>query len=169
MAINSIVVVADNTGDDTSVNDLSFTPGSRYPVEGTLRLTVQDQPFPRTDAPTRVVPAIQTVLFSYGHSSEDPTEHTAAFVPDEHWLRELTFSATYVSDSWRVAGNQATVDIRVSAGLRDNSPAGEHSPPDDPFAAHVEVRALCIWTEETMPLFDRLRELTGVVVRPKHH
>jgi hypothetical protein len=33
--------------------------------------------------------------------------------------------------------------------LRDNTPAGEDSQPDDPFVAEFKVQALCIWTEST--------------------
>lgn len=164
MTINSIVVVADNTGIDTVGVDLSFAPGNAYPAEATLRLYVRDQPFPRTGAPTRVVPAIQSVHLTYGHYGAG--QIPPPLEPDEHWLRELSFSVWYRRGSWRVTGNEATVDVGVSAGLRDNTPPGADSPPDDPFVAHVNVQALCIWTQSKISLLDRIRGLPGGSLRP---
>lgn len=175
MAINSIVVVAEDTDASIGTPDisLSFARGSTYPVETTLRLTVRDQPFPEFVAPTRVVPAIQSVFLSYGRfDAGEPTSRAASgdlvgFAPDEHWLRELTFSARYTDGSWRVDRDGAAVDIVVSAGLRDNTPAGEASQPDDPFVAQFKVQALCIWTELTLSLLDRIRGIGGgIFVRP---
>lgn len=161
MTFNSIVVVADDLGLDTVGIDLAFAPGDPYPIEGRVRLWVQDrQPFPLRP-PTRVVPTITNVHLSYGRFGGGQTP--APLEPDEHWLRELSFGASYIAGSWSAAANEATVDIRVSAGLRDNTPPGEHSPPDDPFVAHITVQALCIWTEATLTLWERIRGAGGHV------
>jgi hypothetical protein len=154
MAVSSIVVVADNLGIDTVGIDLAFAPGNPYPVEGDVRLYVQGQPFPLRP-PTSVVPAITNVHLSYGHFGEG--QIPPPLEPDEHWLRELSFGAWYIAGSWRAAGNEATVDIGVSAGLRDNSPPGEQSPPDDRFVASITVQALCIWTEASLTFWERIR------------
>ncbi len=167
MAISSVVVVAEDMGTDTIGAELAFTPGQRYPVEQVLRLYVQGQPFPRIGSPNRVVPAIVRVQMSYGRYNERRVPPTLE--PDEHWLRELAFDATFRPGSWRVNGNQASVDITISAGLRDNTPPGQQSEPDDTYVAHIVVKALCIWTIETRKLSDLFRYILRYVPRFRSH
>jgi hypothetical protein len=157
MPISSVVVVADSLGIDTAGIQLAFTPGDPYPVEGRLRLYVHDQPLPQPQPPTRVVPAIQNVHLSYGRLGEG--QQPPPLEPDEHWLRELSFNVSYVNGSWQVSGNQAHVDVVVRAALRDNTPSGESSEPDDPFVAFVDVQALCIWTTRTFSFWELLRRI----------
>jgi hypothetical protein len=164
VAINSVLVVADNIGIDTSGIQLAFLPGDQYPVRGVVRLFVRGQPFPPptpafrlgwwstglSGPPTRVVPTISSVHLSYGRLGQG--QAPAPIEPDEHWLRELTFNASYVRESWEVHGDEATVDIQIEAGLRDNTPPGEQSVPDDPFVVFMNVQALCIWTAQITAL-----------------
>jgi hypothetical protein len=46
----------------------------------------------------------------------------------------------------------------------DNTPSGEPPEPDDPYAARVDVRALCIWTTE-VTILGWLAELRPSFVR----
>jgi hypothetical protein len=164
MAISSIVVVADSVGIDTQGIQVAFRPGDPYPVRGTVRLRVTGQPFPPprrrlvdlarlSGPPTRVVPSIVAVHLTYGRLGEG--QAPAPLEPDERWLREMTFGASFVGGSWRVNpadASVATLDVTVYAGLRDNTPPGEYSAPDDPFVAFFDVQALCIWTAEPIDL-----------------
>lgn len=162
MGLSSVVVVADNIGIDTSGIQLPFTPGDTYPVGAAVQLTVRNQPFP-PGPPTRVVPVITAVALTYGRFGvgQDPPP----IEPEEHSLRELAFDAVYRAGSWSASGNTATLDIAVSAALRDNSPSGEDSAPDDPFIASLEVRAICIWTTDTLTPWEQLVRVVGNILR----
>lgn len=152
MAISTVVAVADDTTMEGGGVSLSFEPGDSYPIQVNHRLYVRDQPFPRTEPPTRVVPSIIAVQLSYGRFTEG--QSPPAIEPDEHSFRELTFYADYTRGSWQVNGTEGSVELGFSAGLRDNSPSGERAEPDDPFVAYLLVQALCIWTTE-LTVFDR--------------
>jgi hypothetical protein len=69
--------------------------------------------------------------------------------------------------AWGMSRGQSEVDLLEplisSAGVRDNTPPGEQSQPDDPFVAFLNVQAPCIWTTQTKAsIFDVFR---GTVVR----
>ncbi|MGN6558560.1 MAG: hypothetical protein ACTHLH_11210, partial [Solirubrobacterales bacterium] len=133
MNITSVVAVADLQGIDEPPA-LVFEPGHPYPVQAVLHLRVHGQPFPQTE-PTRVVPNFAGVTVSYGRELRD--QSPPGFEPADHYFRELALNADYRPgpDSWHVEGDEARVALVVSIGLRDNSPAGMDSPPDDPFVA----------------------------------
>lgn len=158
MAITSVVVVADDETVEGGGSTLEFTPGDPYPVGGTQQLRVRQQPFPRPGPPTRVVPSIVEVQLSYGHFQSSDGVQPAPFQADEHSFRELRFSADYVPGSWQVVGDEGLLQVRISGGLRDNTPSGD-AEPDDPFIARLRVQAICIWTTEAT-LLDELGELT---------
>jgi hypothetical protein len=77
-------------------------------------------------------------------------------VPDEHWVREVSFSADYVPGSWHVAGGQGSLEVAISGGIRDNTPANG---PDDAFVAYLRVQAICVWTTEVTVLEQLAGEL----------
>jgi hypothetical protein len=157
MAISSVVLVADNAGIDTVGAELVFMPGGSYPATAEMALYVREQPVPSAvpglldritgaaaGPPDRVVPAITDVRLTYGRLTRD--SQPPRIEPADHWLRELSFSASYVRDSWRVVDGVPRLLLAVSAGLRDNSPPGDM--PDDGFVAHLDAQALCIWTRQ---------------------
>ena len=157
MGINSVVVVADNAGIDSSGVEFAFQPGGRYPSAAQMTLYVQNSPVPPLNAtiierltggtfgpPDRVVPAITDLQLTYGTLSSD--SQPPRIEPAEHWVRELRFSAAYIRNSWRIVDGTAQLQIEVTAGLRDNTPSGDE--PDDPFVAYMYVQALCIWTRQ---------------------
>jgi hypothetical protein len=165
MAITSIVGVADGTG-TVNIDDVqafTFTPGGEYPAEVKRRLYIKSQPFPRIGPPTQVVPAVVGAWLSYGKYGDQP-QQPPPFEPEEHALREFTFNARYVDGSWQVSGSEASLEVSISAGVMDNTPSGEPPEPDDPFAARVDVRALCIWTTE-VTLLDLLAEFRPFFLR----
>jgi hypothetical protein len=153
MGITSVVAVADNIGIEGGGLDVVYTPGDPYPPSGQTRLFVRDQPFPH-DPPNRVVVAVTSVCLSYGRFGEG--SQPPPLEPDEHWLRELGFDAGYRQGSWAVSGNEASIDVGVTCRLRDNTPGGEQSEPDDAFVAHVDLEGLCIWTTVTLTLLERI-------------
>jgi hypothetical protein len=148
MSITSVVAVADLRGIEGNALSFAFEPGDRYPVQEVVHLYLHDQPFPSTE-PTRVVPTFAGVTVSYGR--ELGGQSPPRVDPADHYLRELTLNADYHRgpDSWHVDGSGARVAVQVSVGLRDNSPPGIDSPPDDPFVAWLRLEALCIWTTQT--------------------
>jgi hypothetical protein len=170
MTISSVVAVAELPWQREAINsiDLSFGPRDSYPAVRPVHLEIRDQPIP-AGPPTRVVPAITGVWLSYGTSSNRLNDAPdPAFEPAEHWLRELLFYAFFdrgdpMAPNYRAVGDWASVTVGIGAGLRDNSPPGLDSEADDAFVAHVTVKALCIWTQETPALLDWIR---GNVVRP---
>ena len=160
MAQSSVVAVADNDGIDTSGVTFWFTPGDDYPPSGQVQLSIRNQPF-LPQEPLVVVPAVTSVSFAYG--APEQGVQPPPLIPQDHALRELFYDTSYRRGSWAVSGSTATLLIDVDAGLRDNSPSGA-SPPDDPFRVHLEVRAICIWTQTAPTLLDQLlRDLRQVV------
>ncbi len=161
MAITSIVVVADDETIEGGGATLEFTPGNTYPVRANHPLYVRNQPFPASGEPTRVVSSIVSLWLSYGHydHGNGVAQQPPPFVPDEHWVREVTFSADYVPGSWQVAGGQASLQVALSGGIRDNTPANG---PDDAFVAYLRVQAICIWTTEVTLLEQLAREVREV-------
>jgi hypothetical protein len=156
VGITSVVAVADNIGFEGGGIQLAYTPGDAYPLSGRTRLFVRGQPFPAA-APTRVVVAVTSLWLSYGRFGEG--SQPPPLEPDEHWLRELAFDAGYRQGSWAVSGNEASIDVNVSFRLRDNTPGGEDSEPDDPFVAFLDAQALCIWTTKTLTWLERIERL----------
>lgn len=148
MSISSVVAVADLRGVEGDTISFSFEPGDHYPVREVVHLYLRDQPFPQTE-PTRVVPTFAGVTVSFGR--ELGGQLPPRVEPADHYFRELALDADYRRgpDSWHVDGNEARVALEISVGLRDNSPAGMDSPPDDPFVAWLRLEALCIWTTQT--------------------
>jgi hypothetical protein len=162
MALSSVVAVADNLGFDTSGITVQFVPGDPYPVVGQGTLTITDGPFLRSP-PTSDVPTVTSVAVTFGAVADDAGQQPPPFVPAEHSLRELSFDASYVEGSWDGAGKAPSLRVAVAAGLRDNSPSGD-SPPDDPFRCTIQVRAICIWTQEAPTVLDQLvRDVRRVI------
>ena len=161
MAITSVVVVADDDTIEGGGVTFAFTPGDGYPIGGPHQLFVRNQPFPRPGPPTRVVPSIVAARFSYGHfdTGNGIGQQPAPFETDEHSFREVSFSADYVPGSWQVVGEQGSLQVNISGGLRDNTPSGD-AEPDDPFIAYLRVQAICIWTTE-FTILDQLEQLAG--------
>jgi hypothetical protein len=183
--MRSVVAVAELPAESRATFPL-FYAGDEYPASALVTLEIRDQPVPRPHRPTKVLPAITGVRVTYGDFPNRTTDiHTAAtdmpiadFEPDEHWLRELRFSAFHPPTSWAEYDREGwywidpedgmpKLRVHVTAGLRDNTPAGLRSNADDPFGAQIDVQALCIWTTEQVEvpsIFDVLRASTDTVV-----
>jgi hypothetical protein len=160
MAISSVVAVADRSTIEGDSVDLAFVPGDTFPVSHNVALSVQGQPFPN-QPPTRVVPAITSLMLGYGRLTDN--QQPPSVIPEDHYLRMLSFDVGYVHSSWQASGSTATLQVGVTVALRDNTPGGD-DPPDDPFVAILSVQAICIWTSTTGGLIGRLDHFLGGVL-----
>lgn len=99
-------------------------------------------------SPHQVLPTITSIRLEYRQPPDDPfgrrtTTGLTVGDPEEHWLREVGFEASYVPGSWHVDGPRSgSLQISIAARLRDNTPTDDN--PEDPFIADATVHALCI-------------------------